>query len=391
MATKVVMEALSPTMEEGRLVEWKKNEGDAVAVGDVLAEVETDKAVMELVARAAGTLIKQATPAGTTVPVASVVAWIGDKGEAVPGDAAGPRAPQRSPKQLLRRRSLWRQPPRRRSRSTARAGNARNRGCTDAVQRRCRRPRQGLAARATDGRRQRRRSQRRVGKSGPEGRIIKRDVEEMRRGAGDCTAAWRAVRRGVCRRNAHARCARRSRSDWCSRSGRFRLTTSRPKSTWSARTKRAKHCCCATTRARFSFNDVVIRATAAALRLHPWVNAWWLDDKVRQWHEVHIGVAVAVDEGLDHAGHSQRRPEDAARDRRGSARARRARAREEAQARGIHRRDVLDVEPRHVRHRRIHRDDQSARSGDPRGGRASNRSPWSSTARSSCGAACESR
>jgi multidrug efflux pump subunit AcrA (membrane-fusion protein) len=52
MATKVVMEALSPTMEEGRLVEWKKAEGEAVATGDVLAEVETDKAVMELVARA---------------------------------------------------------------------------------------------------------------------------------------------------------------------------------------------------------------------------------------------------------------------------------------------------------------------------------------------------
>ena len=48
MATTVVMEALSPTMEEGRLVEWKKQPGDAVAVGDILAEVETDKAVMEL-------------------------------------------------------------------------------------------------------------------------------------------------------------------------------------------------------------------------------------------------------------------------------------------------------------------------------------------------------
>jgi pyruvate/2-oxoglutarate dehydrogenase complex dihydrolipoamide acyltransferase (E2) component len=50
MATKVVMEALSPTMEEGRLVKWNKNEGDTVKSGDVLAEVETDKAVMELVA-----------------------------------------------------------------------------------------------------------------------------------------------------------------------------------------------------------------------------------------------------------------------------------------------------------------------------------------------------
>ena len=64
MATKVVMEALSPTMEEGRLVKWKKNEGDAVAVGDVLAEVETDKAVMELVARAGGTLLKQVVSGG---------------------------------------------------------------------------------------------------------------------------------------------------------------------------------------------------------------------------------------------------------------------------------------------------------------------------------------
>ena len=64
MATTVVMEALSPTMEEGRLVEWKKQPGDAVAVGDILAEVETDKAVMELVARAAGTLLQHAVDRG---------------------------------------------------------------------------------------------------------------------------------------------------------------------------------------------------------------------------------------------------------------------------------------------------------------------------------------
>src|SRR6266545_3219878 len=83
MATKVVMEALSPTMEEGRLVEWKKGEGEPVAVGDVLAEVETDKAVMELVARAGGTLLKQVVPAGTTVPVSQLVALIGEPGEAV--------------------------------------------------------------------------------------------------------------------------------------------------------------------------------------------------------------------------------------------------------------------------------------------------------------------
>src|SRR3954465_2122797 len=105
MATKVVMEALSPTMEEGRLVEWKKGEGEPVAVGDVLAEVETDKAVMELVARAAGTLLKQVVAAGTTVPVSQLVAVIGDPGEAVengkqasaPATAAQEQATQPTP------------------------------------------------------------------------------------------------------------------------------------------------------------------------------------------------------------------------------------------------------------------------------------------------------
>jgi len=87
MPTKVVMEALSPTMEEGRLVEWKKQEGETVAVGDVLAEVETDKAVMELVARAAGTLLKHVVEAGATVPVSDLVAVIGEPGEAVGGEA----------------------------------------------------------------------------------------------------------------------------------------------------------------------------------------------------------------------------------------------------------------------------------------------------------------
>src|SRR6266705_4056018 len=85
MATKVHMEALSPTMEEGRLVKWTKHEGAPEKSGDTLAEVETDKAVMELVARADGQLIKVMVPEGTTVPVGNVVAWIGKPGEKVDG------------------------------------------------------------------------------------------------------------------------------------------------------------------------------------------------------------------------------------------------------------------------------------------------------------------
>src|SRR5512143_4024259 len=89
MATKVVMEALSPTMEEGRLVKWLKNEGDAVKQGDVLAEVETDKAVMELVARGEGVLRARLVAEGAAVPVGTLVGVIGAKDEDVSALVAG--------------------------------------------------------------------------------------------------------------------------------------------------------------------------------------------------------------------------------------------------------------------------------------------------------------
>src|SRR5258708_39800135 len=76
MATKVFMEALSPTMEEGRLVKWLKNEGDAVKSGETLAEVETDKAIMELVARGDGILRKQLAKEGDASPVGTLLAVI---------------------------------------------------------------------------------------------------------------------------------------------------------------------------------------------------------------------------------------------------------------------------------------------------------------------------
>jgi len=103
MATKVHMEALSPTMEEGRLVKWTKREGEAVKSGDTLAEVETDKAVMELVARADGQLIKVLVPEGSTVPVGDVVAYIGSPGEKVDGgEPAAATTEKRAPSAVRR-------------------------------------------------------------------------------------------------------------------------------------------------------------------------------------------------------------------------------------------------------------------------------------------------
>src|SRR5690348_16147237 len=100
MATKVFMEALSPTMEEGRLVKWLKNEGDAVKNGDTLAEVETDKAIMELVARGEGVLRKRLINEGDAKPVGTLIGVIATADENIDalvggagGGAPAPAAP----------------------------------------------------------------------------------------------------------------------------------------------------------------------------------------------------------------------------------------------------------------------------------------------------------
>ncbi len=81
MATKVVLAKLSPTMEEGLIVKWSKNEGDTIKVGDILAEVETDKANMEMEALAAGVLRRIFVKAGGKAPVAGLIAVIAGKDE----------------------------------------------------------------------------------------------------------------------------------------------------------------------------------------------------------------------------------------------------------------------------------------------------------------------
>src|SRR5882672_7645463 len=99
MATKIFMEALSPTMEEGRLVKWLKNEGDAVKSGDALAEVETDKAIMELVARGDGVLRKRLINEGEAKAVGSLIAVIATPDEnidALVASAASAGAPSAS-------------------------------------------------------------------------------------------------------------------------------------------------------------------------------------------------------------------------------------------------------------------------------------------------------
>ncbi len=92
MAFSVVMPALEMAQETGKLIAWRKKEGDRVSKGEPLLEIETDKAVVEVEAPADGVLAGIKASEGADIPVGQIIAWIVAPGEAVPADAE-PQAP----------------------------------------------------------------------------------------------------------------------------------------------------------------------------------------------------------------------------------------------------------------------------------------------------------
>jgi pyruvate dehydrogenase E2 component (dihydrolipoamide acetyltransferase) len=285
MATKVMMEALSPTMEEGRLVEWKKAEGDPVVTGDVIAEIETDKAVMDLVARADGVLIKQLFPAGATVPVASVIGFIGEPGEVVDAVASSaapdPGAPVAAAEAAPAPVAVADTPSLPASTGTGRVK-------ASPVARRMARER-GIDLSQLTG-------------SGPEGRIIKRDVEKpvARAVTAAPKVAGAAGRPGEAYEDVPLSQIRKTIAKRLAQSigpiPTFYLTT-------EVDMERAADSRTALNtefgdEGRVSFNDIILKAVSSALIQHPACNAWWQDDHIRYWNEVHLGMAVAIPEGL---------------------------------------------------------------------------------------------
>jgi len=288
MASKVLMEALSPTMEEGRLVEWKKNEGDAVRPGDVIAEVETDKAVMELVARAEGVLLKQLVPAGTTVAVAKLVGVIGQPGEDISaligGAPAAAPAPKPVPAPLAATAPAASTAPLPSSPAAPPPPPSGGRTKASPLARKVAKER-GLDLGTLAG-------------SGPEGRIVLRDLERapaVGAAAPASAAAGAGSYRDVPLTQIRKTIAKRL-AQSIGPIPTFYLTAEVDMDrTWEAREELNRR---GGDTAKISFNDIVLKATAAALRAHPACNAWWQDDRIRYWNEVHLSVAVAVEDGL---------------------------------------------------------------------------------------------
>lgn len=320
MATKVMMEALSPTMEEGRLVKWNKNEGDAVKSGDVLAEVETDKAIMELVARGDGVLRARLIPENTTTPVGQLIGVIAAAGEDISALTAGaapsaPPAPPATPAAAApvaptvpvapapaaaapatpappvasgAPRTAMPAVDHHASEQASHAGDTGGRQLASPLARRMASER-GLDIGQVRG-------------SGPGGRIIKRDVEEAMAGGAALLAGARPtapvataadyvdqpltqIRKTIARRLAES----------IGPVPTFYLTAEYD--LMRVTDMRAAMAAIGP-EYKVSVNDIVMKAVAVALTNHPEVNSHWMGDKIRQHHRVHVGMAVAIPEGL---------------------------------------------------------------------------------------------
>jgi pyruvate dehydrogenase E2 component (dihydrolipoamide acetyltransferase) len=316
MATKVMMEALSPTMEEGRLVKWLKNVGDAVKTGDTLAEVETDKAIMELVARGDGVLRARLVEEGAVSPIGQTIGVIAKADEdisaltggAAPASAPAPTSPPRTTGDS--NRPLATEAPSAvavavESPASAPAPAAPTGPVRSSPLARRIAAERGVAIDQVHG-------------TGPNGRVIRRDVETAAVAAPTPVAASRETVapapststkptaatapamvidgdfKDVPLTQMRKTIARRL-SESIGPIPTFYLTA---EIDMTKVTELREQMVAAGDQFRVSVNDIVMKAVAIALSRHPEVNAHWNGDHIRYFARVHLGMAVATDDGL---------------------------------------------------------------------------------------------
>lgn len=308
-AVVVRMPKMSDTMEEGTLVGWQKKVGDKVKSGDILAEVETDKATMELEAYEDGTLLYIGIKDGESVPVDGIIAVIGEEGANVEALLARENGEGGAEVENIDATDEGKAAPAAESGSN---GVDKTVSVADSGDRIKASP---LAKRLAD---EKGIDLSQVGGSGDNGRIVKRDVDEFKPAAAAPAAKTEAPAHAA---SAPAPAAKSEQSaasaptngDFTdSPISQMRKTIARRLSdslftaphfyvTMEINMDKAmalRPQLNEVSPAKISFNDMVIKACAVALKQHPAVNSAWLGDKIRRYNYVNIGVAVAVDEGL---------------------------------------------------------------------------------------------
>lgn len=290
----ILMPRLSDTMTEGVIAGWHKKVGDKVSKGELLAEVETDKATMELESYKNGTLLYIGAQKGDKVPVNALLCVIGEEGkvdlEAIKAAAAGgPAAPaaQAAPTSTPEAAPAASAAP---VNSGTTLANGRVKASPLAKK---------LAAEKGINLNQ-------VQGSGDGGRIVKADVETFQPAAAQAASTPATVVSPVVAAPAgqvsfEDRPVSQMRKVIAKRLAESKFTAPHFYLTMSIDMDKA-----VASRAqindvssvKISFNDMVLKAVAIALKKHPVINSSWLGDTIRTNHHVNIGVAVAVDEGL---------------------------------------------------------------------------------------------
>ncbi|MFY0599058.1 MAG: pyruvate dehydrogenase complex dihydrolipoamide acetyltransferase [Cyclobacteriaceae bacterium] len=292
-ASVISMPKMSDTMQEGVIASWLKSEGDTIASGDIIAEVETDKATMELEAYEDGVLLHIAVPAGGAVAIDGPIAVVGEKGadwetllKAQASNASEPVAetpavPAKEDESVASAAPV----------ATAVSSNGRVKASPLAKKLA---EDKGIDISTISG-------------SGEGGRIIKKDVESFKPAAASASATSDTpayIPASVV--------GEESFEDVPATQMRKAITKSLNASQFGAphfyltmeidmdKTIEARKSINELSPVKISFNDIIIKAVAAALRKHPEVNTSWVSDtnSIRHNHHISIGVAMAVAEGL---------------------------------------------------------------------------------------------
>jgi len=299
----VLMPRLSDTMTEGVIAGWNKNVGDTVKKGDVLAEIETDKATMELESYKNGTLLYVGAKKGEKIAVNDLLCIIGEKGkvdvDAVVAAAKGAGAtapassqPVENPAQSGTAKETAQEPAKKEETAQASSSSSQNGRIKASPLAKKLAAEKGIDLKGVSG-------------SGDGGRITKQDVDNYKPSSTPAqseTASKASVptapagqvsfdevpvsqmRKVIAKRLAESKFT----------APHFYLTMVIDMD--KAVESRGK--LNETSKVKISFNDFVLKACAMALKQHPAVNSSWLGDKIRINHHINIGVAVAVEEGL---------------------------------------------------------------------------------------------
>lgn len=293
----ITMPRLSDTMEEGTVAKWNKKVGDAVNEGDILAEIETDKATMEFESFFSGTLLYIGLEAGESAPVDAVLAAIGKEGtdpaavkaaitasaaNDLPASSAQPEAPT-APAPVAEKKETP-QPAPVEVQSPAPAPVSQNGRLIASPLAKKMAEEKGISLQQVAG-------------SGDGGRIIKRDIENFKGSVGGYAVsqgpkgvesitelANSSMRKAIAKRLSASKFS----------APHYYLSVELDMDHAIAFRQQFN----TLPETKISFNDIILKAVALSLKEHPQVNSQWFDDKIILNQHVHLGVAVAVEDGL---------------------------------------------------------------------------------------------